>query len=181
MAIFNKSLEVLLSWEGGYSFNPHDPGGETYCGISRRNHPDWIGWIEIDRIKDIRNGKPILWNETYISLVPAVNVFYLNIYWNKESYSLINNQDIADKIFQHHVNMGIRAIYFAQVTLMHKIEKADGDLGPITAKAINESTPETNIPRTSFLDQYIIILEQYYEDLIREHTHLKVFEHEWLL
>jgi lysozyme family protein len=37
---FKRSLEFTLKWEGGYSNDPTDPGGETKWGISKRAHPD---------------------------------------------------------------------------------------------------------------------------------------------
>lgn len=43
---FNKAVEFVLKWEGGYSNNPHDPGGETKFGISKRAYPH----LEISKI-----------------------------------------------------------------------------------------------------------------------------------
>jgi hypothetical protein len=37
---FDKALAFVLRWEGGYSNDPHDPGGETKFGISKRSYPD---------------------------------------------------------------------------------------------------------------------------------------------
>lgn len=37
---FRKALQFVLQWEGGYVFDPDDPGGETKWGISKRAHPD---------------------------------------------------------------------------------------------------------------------------------------------
>lgn len=37
---FRKSLQFTLKWEGGYSYDASDPGGETKWGISKRYHPD---------------------------------------------------------------------------------------------------------------------------------------------
>jgi hypothetical protein len=37
---FKRALEFTLKWEGGYSFDKSDPGGETKWGISKRSHPD---------------------------------------------------------------------------------------------------------------------------------------------
>jgi lysozyme family protein len=36
---FQKSLDFVLRWEGEYSFDPADPGGETHWGISKRAYP----------------------------------------------------------------------------------------------------------------------------------------------
>jgi hypothetical protein len=37
---FDDIVNFTLRWEGGYSNNPNDPGGETNFGISKRYHPD---------------------------------------------------------------------------------------------------------------------------------------------
>jgi lysozyme family protein len=37
---FDKALSFVLSWEGGYSNDPDDPGGETNFGISKRSYPN---------------------------------------------------------------------------------------------------------------------------------------------
>ena len=37
---FDRSLNFTLRWEGGYVFDPQDPGGETRFGISKRAYPN---------------------------------------------------------------------------------------------------------------------------------------------
>lgn len=39
MTDFEKSVEFVLRWEGGYVNDPDDPGGETNWGISKRSYP----------------------------------------------------------------------------------------------------------------------------------------------
>lgn len=36
---FERALEFVLKWEGGYVNDPADPGGETKYGISKRSYP----------------------------------------------------------------------------------------------------------------------------------------------
>lgn len=51
---FNKAMEFVLKWEGGYSNNPSDPGGETNYGISKRAHPgEDIANLTVERAKEI--------------------------------------------------------------------------------------------------------------------------------
>ena len=38
--LFRKILDFTLKWEGGYVNDPHDPGGETKFGISKKAFPD---------------------------------------------------------------------------------------------------------------------------------------------
>ena len=37
---FEEAMTFVLHHEGGYVNNPHDPGGETNYGISKRQYPD---------------------------------------------------------------------------------------------------------------------------------------------
>lgn len=36
---FDRCFDFLMTWEGGYSNDPNDPGGETNFGISKRVFP----------------------------------------------------------------------------------------------------------------------------------------------
>jgi lysozyme family protein len=40
MDAFARALDFVLAREGGYSNDPHDPGGATKYGICQRAHPD---------------------------------------------------------------------------------------------------------------------------------------------
>ena len=62
MKDFDKALKFVLKWEGGYSNDPRDPGGETKYGISKRSYPN----------EDIKN----------MTLARAKEIYYQN-YWLK--------------------------------------------------------------------------------------------------
>jgi lysozyme family protein len=190
MADYKQSFEVLDSWEGGYSLNHLDPGGETYCGISRRNWPNWTGWSVIDRIKNERstlipvNNRGIKWNEKFPELDSQVSGFYLSAFWMKQSFSSLDNQDICDKIFQHYVNMGVRAIKLVQQSTNDELYSrtatsdflvVDGQMGQKTVDRIN------SINNQELINRYCDTLKEYYEGLIAEHPQFEVFEHEWML
>lgn len=40
MSTFDQVIERVLDSEGGYVFDPRDPGGETRFGIAKRSYPD---------------------------------------------------------------------------------------------------------------------------------------------
>lgn len=50
-SIQHSVITAIVQAEGRYVNNPSDPGGETYCGISRVYHPAWPGWAAIDAAK----------------------------------------------------------------------------------------------------------------------------------
>ena len=51
MASFIKAFNKLIKAEGGYVNDPDDNGGETFMGITRKNHPNCKMWIVIDEYK----------------------------------------------------------------------------------------------------------------------------------
>lgn len=51
---FERAFNFVLKWEGNYSNDKHDPGGETKFGISKRAHPNEdIRNLTVDRAKGI--------------------------------------------------------------------------------------------------------------------------------
>src|SRR5207302_958519 len=54
MATFDKAIGTVLEHEGGYSFDPNDPGGETKYGISRKAYPGLdVKALTLDQAKAI--------------------------------------------------------------------------------------------------------------------------------
>lgn len=94
-----------MGHEGGYSNNPNDRGGETYRGISRRNFPMWSGWAVIDAHK----GKPGFPESlaTVPGLQKLVHGFYKMEFWNRLSLDQVNDQRIAEEMFDTAVNCGV--------------------------------------------------------------------------
>lgn len=123
MASFAEAVEKTLKWEGGYSNDPSDPGGETNWGISKRSYPH----------ADIRN----------MTYEQAVEI-YRQDYWNSH-YDLIHDQEIANQLFDFGVNAGMHQ---AVKTLQESIGYftvgpivADGIFGPKTLEALNSVIP----------------------------------------
>jgi len=107
MAHFYEAIAGILKLEGGYSNNPNDRGGETYAGISRVHHPEWIGWIFLDSLKD-RMG----FEKTLHLLKPLrdlVSSFYRVEFWDRIKGDEINSEEIAHEILDTAVNQGITA------------------------------------------------------------------------
>ena len=116
MAKFKEAFDITLGHEGGYTDDPVDVGGETYCGISRRYNPGWEGWSFIDQ-KKTTNG-PIKNGARFDAINPSVESFYKEKYWDPFLGDEIADQPIANELFDTGVNMGIsRAIKFLQVAL----------------------------------------------------------------
>ena len=83
---FEKALEFVLKWEGGYSNDPNDPGGETKYGISKRSYPE----LDISKL----------------TLGQAKEIYYQN-YWKKCSCDELP-YPFNIIVFDTAVNMGKR-------------------------------------------------------------------------
>ena len=118
MSDFEKAFALVMRFEGGYSNDSRDPGGETKFGISKRAYPhlDIVNLTE-DQAKDIYHTD--YWQGIYGDLLPyPINVL----------------------IFDAAVNHGKkRAVRMLQEAL--KI-KSDGLIGEQTIKAVKSASDE---------------------------------------
>lgn len=137
MAELTKALPGLLKHEGGWVHDLNDPGGETYCGISRRYFPRWHGWDLID------GQRPNLRDDL---LAPHVAHFYRLEFWNRFQGDLIRHQSLAEELLDQSVNLGVhRAVDHLQRALNALNNQGarwpdmdrDGKLGPKTLAAID--------------------------------------------
>ena len=121
MSRFEKACVHLFHYEGGYVFDKNDSGGETKYGISKRSYPKL----------DIK----------HLTSKEAEQIYY-DDFWLKGRFEEISDENIAIKLFDASVNMGIsRAITCAQRALksMNIVVDEDGLIGPRTISAINSA------------------------------------------
>ncbi len=104
MALLSIALTTILQNEGKYSNDLDDLGKETYCGISRKNWPNWTGWTTIDILRKSSDFPAALDTSTLLQL--DVQSFYKDNFW---TFDGITDQGVATKIFDMCVNMGTRA------------------------------------------------------------------------
>lgn len=114
---FDDSVDLILKLEGGYVNDPHDSGGETKFGISKKSYPN----------EDIRN----------MTIVRAKEI-YRSDYWNPTGARV---EDVATKlataIFDSAVNQGVRWASQALQGILHV--RQDGVIGPMTRAALQEA------------------------------------------
>ena len=128
MADFRPAFEKMIRNEGGYVNHTvaGDRGGQTYAGIARKFQPDWPGWRLIDQ-NDTDNPE----------LTALVRAFYKENFWDKLKADTIQNQPIAESLFDFAVNAGVRtAVKLAQLVVG---STPDGILGPNTLEKINQA------------------------------------------
>jgi len=110
---FNKAVEFVLKHEGGYSNDPHDAGGETNYGISKRAYPN----------VDIKN----------LTRDQAIEI-YKRDYWDKLPNTL--PAAVHCVLFDCAVNAGIgRALRILQAAI--KVGQ-DGKWGGLSQSALNK-------------------------------------------
>ena len=130
---FETSFAKLIDadHEGGYVNNPADPGGETYCGVSRRAHPDWGGWLIIDAAKKLP-GFPTGLCES-AELLKLTKDLYQDNYWGPAGCDGIP-VGAKFQVFDMAVNSGVpeavRAVQRAAGV------NADGVIGASTLMAV---------------------------------------------
>ena len=106
MATFFPALEKVLTHEGGYVNDTDDPGGETYKGIARNMHSKWSGWVRVDICKQQHGFPANLEKDT--ELQNEITQFYQVNFWDTISGDKINNQLVANSIFDFGVNAGVK-------------------------------------------------------------------------
>src|SRR5665647_3694142 len=133
MAEFTAAFPLVIANEGGYVNDPDDPGGETYKGIARKKQPEWIGWTIVDLMKKQAHFPASL--DSIMDLQAEIVRFYKVIFWNKVGGDQINDQDIANSIFDFAINTGVSTSVGLAQTVVGS--KCDGVIGPQTIQAIN--------------------------------------------
>ena len=180
MAKLDKALNEL--WKVEYSNNAAlmlhniegDSGGMTYCGISRRYHPNWKGWIYIDN--DIKLSSSLKEASKSLSNNYVVNnlvfEFYNIEFWHSIKGSSIKKQAIATEMFLSCVNIGIiPCIKLAQKTVGVTV---DGLFGINTLTALNNTTSKM------FCKKYTELEIQHYKDLVRRNSSKAKFLNGWI-
>lgn len=106
MAVFEIAYKRTKRFEGGYVHDPKDSGGETYNGISRVHNPNWDGWRIVDSMKNKPNFPSNL-KQRAAELDNMEMQLYKANYWNPVWGSKINNQHVANDMYDTAVNMGV--------------------------------------------------------------------------
>ena len=118
---FDQVFDKLINHEGGYIFNPHDPGGETKFGISKRSYPHL----------DIHS----------LTLADAKTI-YKRDFWDRAQCDKLH-PDLAFDLFDGAVNSGIgQSIRWLQRAVG---VADDGVVGPLTLASINRENDTSAI------------------------------------
>lgn len=150
-------INTTLQFEGGYSNVKGDRGGETYCGITRKNFPNLPLWKKLDSIKQFRN---LQRNEKFDSLSQDVIDFYYKKFFlpsNCDEF-IKHSISLAGIIFDFAVHSGIgRAIKAYQQIINLQLKwtrklSVDGVFGPRSLEALEEDYIDFNQLTEGILD-----------------------------
>lgn len=108
MADFDLAHGPTKKFEGGWVNDPDDPGLETFCGWSRRFHPESELWERVDWHKT-QPGFPRN-AESDPSLQEMLRQEYKKHYWDVFDGDNMMSQDIAEELYDSGVNMGSRRV-----------------------------------------------------------------------
>jgi len=156
---FKFAVKKTLFFEGGYVNHPHDPGGETNFGISKRSYPHL----------DIKN----------LTKEQAKEIYYRD-FWLRNRCDAMLDKHIASKVFDFSVNMGLiqggrilqRALRANEQSLVE-----DGIIGPITLAATNSFTGANHLRLMSGLRSEAA---GFYRSLVAQNANNRVFLTGWL-
>lgn len=123
MSEFRPALAFLLPHEGGYVCDPDDQGGATNCGISQWTYPHL----------DIKN-----------LTAQEISDLYFTDWWQKYPFAQLNDQNVANKLFDMAVNMGTHqavTLFQRAINGCGPMVLCDGHMGPVTLAAANGVDP----------------------------------------
>jgi lysozyme family protein len=185
MADFDKAHAKTMGNEGGFAHNPADAGGMTYKGIAREFWPTWQGWRGIDAalgnmVKMPRYGTEECRNwvkhlNSTLAGMPLLQKYVLDFYeanfWKAYSLGEIQNQEVAEWLYDHTVNAAARGVKWIQEAAG---VTPDGGVGPITLAAINAADPK------DLLEKAKGIAVAYRLAKVEKDPTQKQFLHSWL-
>lgn len=167
---FLQLMPIVFHYEGIYSNNPNDPGGETFLGISRHYFPNWTGWKILDKINksQIYNWKI---NDIPKELMNEVYKFYYENFYLKLHLDKLP-KIIRKSVFDSSINIGKRnTIRFLQRVVG---VTDDGIIGPITLKALNSIDPKL------LLANFKLERIKYYTKICYKNRNLEKFLLGWI-
>lgn len=183
MSQFDLAIPFVIKHEGGLFYDPVDPGGITNHGISMqflkslaRQYPEIIPELDTNQnhLLDTSDVKAL-------TLDKCIH-FYQIYWWDQYGYGNIQDQALANKVFDLSVNLGPKvAITLLQKTYNQSQNSLalaiDGVLGPQTLQKINALNQEQI---KALLNTFCDLAADYYRNLVKKHPVLKKFLKGWL-
>jgi len=168
MADIKIALKRLAKWEGGFSNDADDPGGATKWGITeaaaRRNgYKGKMAELPYDTAEHI----------------------YRKDYWDPLALDYVNDQDIANQLFQAAVNQGaglwqhnLQRICNAVLWENPQLS-LDGIIGTATLAAVEKILTDKKSKAELSMHVYLFQVRRY-DEIIEKNTNLTKYRNGWL-
>ena len=179
----NDNLDYAMEWLKKAEFSGRDDlilhknQGEatvTFYGIYQKAHPMWSGWNVVLKTLnekcdgEYRKASTILALD--LNLMKKVKSFYKKEFWDRMKLDLIEDKEIATKIFLFGVHVGV-------VNAIKEVQKTvgttqDGIMGKITAGAVNEFR--------DFKTSFTLQQKYYYERVVASKPYTDIYLDGWI-
>lgn len=166
MANFNLFFDKLLLHEGGFVNNKNDKGGATNLGVTiatwqaQGYDKDGNGTIDVNDLKKINKE-----DARYIAK---------KLYWDKVLGDKINNQSIAEFIFDWAYNSGPKTAILKLQHILGPTVSNDGVIGNQTINALNSGNQEV------IFNKLFESRKNFFHAIVRANPKNKVFLKGWL-
>jgi lysozyme family protein len=153
---FERAVKRVLEFEGGYSNDPADAGGETKFGISKRAYTN----------VDIKN-----------LTVEDAKLIYYRDFWEPQVYMDFESVELAEKVFDLAINVGSSKAHLLLQRALRAVGnpvKEDGILGKITLAAVNFAN------ETALLAALRSEAAGYYRSIVTKNASQSKFINGWL-
>ena len=166
MATFATFSPFLSSWEGGYTNNKNDRGGETYRGVTAGV------WAAYCKKQGITSPPKKMTQAQWADIMQSG-------YWAAVRASDLRSQSVANQVADFAVNAGVsraaRTLQQAVNEANHNTAlKVDGTIGPKTLAAANALSPSV------LYWTYRELRTAYYKGLAAKNPKQKTFLNGWL-
>lgn len=189
MSDFEPAFRRTLKFEGvTLEKVAGDSGGLTFCGIARASNPAFPGWTEIDnflKTLSIKEAAAICVKDT--ALMSMVKDIYRKKYWDGPGYGKIEDQDLANQVYDAGVNFGTTKFSDGPNPGTSRANKglqgvlglmADGMLDERTFEACNH--PEPPLTVNGIVDLFLTWRRHYYQTIVAEKPQMEKFLKGWL-
>ena len=167
---FEKGIDFVIKWEGGYVDHPDDPGGRTNKGVTQNTYNKWRA----------KNG--LLAEDVLHITDQEVHAIYLETNWQP----VVQNwypESLSIALFDTSVNMGPRrAISMLQHSINETLPGAnidvDGSAGVTTFDAVRDIMAEGD--ENKLLENYLKTRRGVYHGIVERRPHSAKYLNGWL-
>lgn len=171
MAFFQPAIDITLAYEGGYQNHPSDPGNYnsdgvlvgTNYGITPNVYEEYFGWV------------PTASAMQGLQKSQAQDIYKKN-FWDYYDIGQINNQNVANQIFDLTVLHGNFKWIINNALNEYGISRSESD--PLTPSVISDINAMKNPDK--FNDLLVKYRKAYFDKIINDNPSLAVFRNGWI-